>query len=870
MKTDELREKYLDFFVGKGCLRRPSDVLVPKDDPTVLFTPAGMNQFKNQFLGIGPLDFTKATTCQKCLRTGDISNVGVTSYHHTFFEMLGNFSFGDYFKQEAIHWAWEFLTDKKWLGLEPSRLTVTAYLDDDEAVGIWQNEIGLDPKQITREDEYENFWPAGSPTNGPDGVCGPCSEIYYTPPSGKKVEIWNLVFTQFNRVGDPPNNLRPLPKKNIDTGMGLERTAAVMQGFESNYEIDILRPLCDRGGEILGVKYDFASPVGRPLRRIADHVRACTFAIHEGCVPGPEKENYIIRLLLRRASMEGFLLGKREPFLSQLVPMIAEVMRKPYPELHQTIEAVSHVIESEEKQFLGVVERGLTKFRKLVDQARSANRTSLSGDEAFDLHQTDGFLIELTETLAAQEGVSVDMARFKECREEAKKASGRGAFADSVMSEGPIDALKKSGGTEFLGYEAIESKASIRGIIADKKLAESYSSPLVTIGIVLDKTPFYGESGGQVGDTGTIRTASGEFTVYDTQKDGELFVHIGQLKAGSLKVGEEVTAGVDAHRRAAIRRAHSATHILHHALRTTLGENATQRGSKVEGDQLRFDFAHPRSLTNEELISIEDQINQLIAEGAPINTRVMPINEAKKLGAMALFGEKYPDFVRVVEMGDFSREFCGGTHLSNTGQVGICRVVKDELVAAGVRRISCVTGPKAIARMRESENLLREVGMLVKATTAEELPRKVAALQDELRVAKKELSQYASQSLAGMAAKLVNDAPMVGNIKVIVHRADELAREQLKELVDQIRAQAGSAAVLVGQAVDGKVSLIAGATKDLAQRFSASDAVKAAAKLVGGGGGGRAELAEAGGKIPEKLDEALQEGLAFLKNKLGS
>ncbi|WP_240490148.1 alanine--tRNA ligase-related protein, partial [Planctopirus hydrillae] len=549
--------------------------------------------------------------------------------------------------------------------------------------------------------------------------------------------------------------------------------------------------------------------------------------------------------------------------------VIAEVMRKPYPELHQTIEAVSHVIESEEKQFLGVVERGLTKFRKLVDQARSANRTSLSGDEAFDLHQTDGFLIELTETLAAQEGVSVDMARFKECREEAKKASGRGAFADSVMSEGPIDALKKSGGTEFLGYEAIESKATIRGIIADKKLAESYSSPLVTIGIVLDKTPFYGESGGQVGDTGTIRTASGEFTVYDTQKDGELFVHIGQLKEGSLKVGEEVTASVDAHRRAAIRRAHSATHILHHALRTTLGENATQRGSKVEGDQLRFDFAHPRSLTNEELISIEDQINQLIAEGAPITTRVMPINEAKKLGAMALFGEKYPDFVRVVEMGDFSREFCGGTHLSNTGQVGICRVVKDELVAAGVRRISCVTGPKAIARMRESENLLREVGMLVKATTADELPRKVAALQDELRVAKKELSQYASQSLAGMAAKLVNDAPVVGNIKVIVHRADELAREQLKELVDQIRAQAGSAAVLVGQAVDGKVSLIAGATKDLAQRFSASDAVKAAAKLVGGGGGGRAELAEAGGKIPEKLDEALQEGLAFLKNKLG-
>lgn len=870
MKTDELREKFLDFFVSKGCVRRPSDVLVPKDDPTVLFTPAGMNQFKNQFLGIGPLEFTKATTCQKCLRTGDIDNVGVTAYHHTFFEMLGNFSFGDYFKKEAIHWAWEFLTTKKWLGLDPNRLTVTVYLDDDEAAGIWHNEIKLPLDRISREDEYENFWPAGSPSNGPDGVCGPCSEIYYHPPSGKKVEIWNLVFTQFNRVGAPPNNLKPLPKKNIDTGMGLERTASVMQGFESNYEINTLRPICEAAGEIVGAKYDFNAPQGRPLRRIADHIRACTFAIHEGCLPGNEKENYVIRLLLRRASMEAFRLGKQEPCLSQLVPVIVEMMAKPYPELRQTAENVKHAIEAEEKQFLGVVDRGIQKFRKMVDHAKSQKQTTLSGDEAFDLHQTDGFLIELTEGLAQAEGMTVDRGRYNTLMQEHKQKSGSGAFADAVMSEGPLDALRKQGGTKFLGYDKTSADAKIVGIIADKQLVPTYNRTGQAIGVVLDQTPFYGESGGQVGDTGRLVIDGGVFAVHDTQKNGDLFVHIGELQSGALKVGGSVKAEVDAARREGIRRAHSATHLLHHALRKYLGENATQRGSKVEADQLRFDFAHPKGVTDDELLHIEDEINARIAEGAAVDIKVMPLAEAKQLGAMALFGEKYPDNVRVVSMGDFSREFCGGTHLSNTGQVGLCRIVKEELIAAGIRRVTCLTGPKALQRIRETEGLVKQVAGLLKASQPDELPRKVQLLQDELRQAKQELSKYTAQSLAATAKRIVEEAETVNGTKVVIHLAD-CPRESLKEFVDCIREQAPSVAVMLGLVTEGKVALIAGVSKDLiAKKISASDAVKAAAKVAGGGGGGRPDLAEAGGKLPEKLPDALATGGEFFRGKLAA
>lgn len=871
MKTDELREKYLSFFESKGCVRRPTDVLVPKDDPTVLFTPAGMNQFKNQFLGIGPIEFTKATTSQKCLRTGDIGNVGVTAYHHTFFEMLGNFSFGDYFKREAIHWAWEFLTTKKWLGLDPTRLTVTVYLDDQEAFDIWNQEIKLPTNRISREDEGENFWPASSPSQGPDGVCGPCSEIYYLPPgSTKPVEIWNLVFTQFNRVGPPPNNLQPLPKKNIDTGMGLERCASTLQGVLSNFEIDILKPICQAAGEILGVKYEYSAPEGRALRRIADHVRACSFALHEGCGPGPEKENYIVRLLLRRASMEGFLLGKQEPFLSQLVPVVAQMMKQPYPEFGQTIESVQNGIQEEEKQFLRVVESGIGRFQKLVHHAKKEGSRIISGDAAFDLHQTDGFLIELTESLAANEGLSVDMTRFLECKEEHKQTSGRGAFANSVMSAGPLDTLRKAGGTQFLGYESVSADAEVVGIIADGKLTKACESSELQIAVVLNQTPFYGEAGGQVGDTGQLTSGDVVFEVHDTQRDGELLVHIGILKSGKLTVGTKVHAAVDKARRAAIRRAHSATHILHHALRKYLGENATQRGSKVQQDELRFDFAHPKALTADELVNIEDEINVRIADGASITTRLMPIAEARNVGAMALFGEKYPDNVRVVTMGDFSRELCGGTHLSNTGQVGMCRVVRDELVAAGVRRITCYTGPKSLARMRETEALVKEAAALMKSQP-DELPRKIEALQAELRETKKELAKHTVASLADAAAQLVANAETIGGVKLVVHNAAGYSRDSLKDFVDRIREKAPSVAILLGLVVDDKVAFISSVSKDVlvSKGLSASDCVKTAAKVCGGGGGGRPEMAEAGGKDPSKIDAALEAGAAYCRSKLG-
>lgn len=870
MQTNELREKYLAFFESKGCVRRPSDVLIPKDDPTVLFTPAGMNQFKNQFLGIGPLEFTKATTSQKCLRTGDIGNVGVTAYHHTFFEMLGNFSFGDYFKREAIHWAWEFLTTKQWLGLDPERLTITVYLDDDEAFGIWNNEVKVPASRITRCDESENFWPASSPSQGPDGVCGPCSEIYYLAPGAtKSVEIWNLVFTQFNRVGNPPNNLHPLPKKNIDTGMGLERTASCLQGVLSNFEIDILKPMCIAAGDSLGLKYEYAAAHGRACRRIADHVRACTFAIHEGAIPGPDKANYIVRLLLRRAAMEGYLLGRKTPFLHGLVPAIVEGMKAQYPEITQTMKSVSDVIKAEEEQFLDVVDRGLPRFEKLAQRAKSNG--VISGEDAFDLHQSYGFLIELTQTLAEQAGLSIDRDGYEKAKKRHELVSGSGAFADSVMSAGPIDSLKQKGGTKFLGYDSLSSASKVVGIISNKELVSEFSAVGhdAPIGVALDQTPFYGESGGQVGDTGSLIGNGVEFTVIDTQKDGELWIHVGHLKKGKLSVGQSVTASVDADRRSGIRRAHSATHMLHHALRTHLDENATQRGSKVDQDQMRFDFSWPTSLTSEQLTRIEDTINEKIASGSTITTELLNIDDARAKGAMALFGEKYPDRVRVVSMGDFSIELCGGTHLSNSGQVGLCKVLSDEPVAKGIRRISCLTGPKALQRLRDTESLLKEVAQAVKVPNAEDIVRRVTQLQDELRDAKRELAKQASANIAGLVDDLIAKAEDINGAKIITHLAEGLDRDALREFADKLRGKAKSAAVLLGAVVDGKPCLLAAVTKDLNDKgVKAGDCVRDAAKVIGGGGGGRPDLAEAGGKDASKLPDALTTGAAVYRKAL--
>jgi alanyl-tRNA synthetase len=874
MKTDELREKYLDFFVSKGCVRRPSDVLVPRGDKSVLFTPAGMNQFKNQFLGIGPLEFTKATTCQKCLRTGDIGNVGVTAYHHTFFEMLGNFSFGDYFKKEAIHWAWEFLTQKKWLGLDPQRLSVTVYLDDDEAFSIWEREVGLPADRIKRCDEMENFWPAGAPTHGPDGVCGPCSEIYFHPPTGgKEVEIWNLVFTQFNRVGDPPNNLRPLPKQNIDTGMGLERTAAVLQGVESNFEIDTLKPLCRAAGDAVGVKYSFSGEHGRALRRISDHIRAVTMAVHEGVVPSNEKQGYVIRLLLRRALLEGFLIGKQEPFLHGLVPAVVAAMRQPYPDVAASVVAAANTIKEEEEQFLGIIERGLSRFDRIVERCRSSKSAVVTGEEAFELHTQEGFLIEMTEAMAARHNLSVDTKKFNKLLDKHRETSGRGTFSDAVMAEGPLDAIRKTaGGTEFLGYGATDAAAKIVGIIAEKQLVESIEEVghVDPIAVVLDRSPFYGEAGGQVGDLGTLTTERGVFDVIDTQRDGDLLLHIGHLQQGRLSVGNAVQAQVDDSRRAGIRRAHSATHLLHHALRTVLGPNAQQRGSKVENDLLRFDFAHKGPMTADELLLVEEEINARIAEGAAVATEVTDQKVAKERGAMMLFGEKYPDKVRMVTMGGFSVELCGGTHVANTGQIGLCRVISEEPVAKGVRRVVACTGRKALERIRETESLLKEVAQALKAPQPVDAPQRITQLQDEVRQLKQQLAQYTQASVADSVGTLLGEATTAGGAKIVCRRIDGADRDTLREYADQLRAKGGAVALLLAAEIDGKVALLAAVSKDLiAKGVKAGDCIREAAKAVGGGGGGRPDLAEAGGKDPAKIDDALQVATSFYRQALG-
>lgn len=877
MKTDELREKYLSYFETRGCVRRPSDVLVPKDDPTVLFTPAGMNQFKNEFLGIGKLQFTKAATCQKCLRTGDIGNVGVTAYHHTFFEMLGNFSFGDYFKREAIHWAWEFLTDRKWLGLPGDRLTVSVYKGqhgfDEEAYNIWKDEIGLSSDRIACLEESENFWPASAPSLGPDGVCGPCSEIFYHPPgTDQDVEIWNLVFTQFNRVGPPPNNLRPLPARNIDTGMGLERIAAVMQGKLSNFENDVLRPLCLAAADIIGVKYDFDAPQGRPLRRIADHARAVTFCVHEGVIPDRDKEHYVVRQLLRRALLEGYLLGKREPFVYQMVPAVVAVMRNAYPDIAESVASVQNSIREEESQFLGTIERGLGRFEKCTENARRAGVSAISADDAFSLHTEDGFLIELTESLAASRGLSVDRSRFDQLMDEHSDIS-RGGRESAVMVAGPLDLIrKKSGDTRFLGYDTLAADATIVGLIVDGAAVPSvepgYSGP---VGVILDQCPFYGEAGGQVGDTGLLTAPGLKFEVTNSLRHQQtLFVLEGRLKSGRLTTGLTVHAVVDADRRAAIRRAHSATHILHHALHQVIGPQATQRGSRVDGDALRFDFAHKQAMTPAELRRVEDIINRRIAEGADVTTELLDLDAARNKGAMALFGEKYPDRVRVVSMGDFSIELCGGTHLSNTGQVGLCRITSEEPVAKGVRRMTALTGPRALQKSRETDELVAQLQRLLKAHQPQDLLLRVETLQSEVRNLSRELARLTRESVADSVQHLVQNAHVVGGVRIVAHALTDVPRESLREFADQLRDHYGPMALILGAVIEGKVALIAAVSPELVREksLSASDCVKAAARVAGGGGGGRPDLAEAGAKLTDKLPDAIAAGEAYFRSVL--
>jgi alanyl-tRNA synthetase len=935
MKTDEIREKYLAFFETKGHTRKASDVLVPRWDPSVLFTPAGMNQFKDHFLGKVKLEFTRATTCQKCLRTGDIDNVGRTAYHHTFFEMLGNFSFGDYFKREAIHWAWELLTSKQWFGINPDQLSVTVYLDDDEAAGIWQKDIGLPTSRIERMGEDDNFWPAGAPSKGPDGVCGPCSEIFFHPAGGgKSFEVWNLVFTQFNRVGEQPNNLRPLPSKNIDTGMGLERIASAMQGVDTNYHIDILRPLVESAGEVCGVRYNPQDDNGRRLRRIADHVRACTFAVHENVLPGPNREKYVIRRLLRRAVLDGYQMGLRDPFLYQLVPVVARMMKAPYPEIGDTIERVQKGIKAEETTFFGTVGAGLARINKMFDEMRSAGRVIVQGKDAAELYTTFGVPPEMVETMAAELNLAFDWDGYRKAMEEHGEKSGK--IADVVFKTGPLEALKKAlKHTEFLGYETTESPAEIRGIIAQDHLLDSltevgHDNP---VQVVLDRSPFYAESGGQVGDTGVIAGEGFEFQVTDTQKDGDLIVHSGHLVSGTMKAGAKVTGRVDTDRRQGIRRAHSATHILHYALQRTLGKEAHQMGSKVEDDWLRFDFGNPAPVESEQLAKIERDVAEKVAAAEPIGWKFVPLAEARAAGAMMLFGEKYPDPARMVSMGSFSRELCGGTHLDNTRDVGALEIIAEEGVAAGTRRITALTGAKAQEHISKTQGGLSElalklnVGLLDVPAAAKRLAQQVrdlkkalagggkapedpppivklptdqrpdaAQIKTALRDAARALNvapfdapprvvamlaevdelkrQLANRAASGAlsADTLLSGAEQIAGTTVIVAEAPSANANLMRQLIDQIRKKTSPSAVFLA-ATEGsdKVVLVAGVSRDLVDRgVSAGNWVRDVAPVVGGGGGGKPDLAQAGGKDAAKLPEALAKAREVARTMLGA
>ncbi len=928
MKTDELREKYLDFFKSKDHRVCESDVLVPKWDETVLFTPAGMNPFKDHFLGKVKLEFVRATSCQKCLRTGDIENVGRTAYHHTFFEMLGNFSFGDYFKRDAIIWAWEFLTEKKWLGIDPDRLTVSVYLDDDQAAGIWHDHVGLSPDRIARLGEHDNFWPADAPSLGPDGVCGPCSEIFFHPDHGSECEIWNLVFTQFNRQGDPPDNLHPLPSKNIDTGMGLERIAAMMQGVDTNFHIDTLLPLVEAAAEICGMKYDANSEHGRRARRIADHVRACTMAIHENVYPDKQKENYVIRRLLRRAVLQGHEMGMRDPFVYKLVPKVVEMMARPYPDLKDTAERVSQVIRHEEESFLDRLDDGLQRIERIFEDMKFANTKTVDGREAADLYQTFGIPAELFESIARERGFNFDWPAYQQAMEDHADVSRVGETG--VMGDfGPIDEIKREvKTTEFLGYSTVEGSGVVRGLIDGQTRIATLQPTQNHQWLVLDQTPFYAESGGQVGDTGTITGPHGTFVVEDVQKNGDLFVHIGHVTQGSISEGESVSAAVDPDRRAAIRRAHTATHVLHYALQQDLGVHAQQRGSKVVDDWLRFDFANLQGVDDETLLAIEKRTNDKIDSAESVHSEILPLEDARKQGAMMLFGEKYPDPVRMVTIGDFSKELCGGTHLENTSQMVAFEIISEESVSSGTRRIEAVTGEKAQqnqqAVTKSMEDLSRILGVEVS-----EIPELIQQLSRQLKELKKQIASGKKTDLPVAAANptgnskkldyfqqrqllrdsarqlnvpllevvdrvrtmksevdsltkklelldsavdisaddLLKMSEMVSGIQIIVQHLPNSNPNIMRQLIDQVRKKTRPVALFLAttQGMD-KVILVAGISRDLVDKgLSAGDWVKEIAPIVGGGGGGKPDLAQAGGKQPGNLKQALEAAREFMK-----
>jgi alanyl-tRNA synthetase len=868
MSAADVRRTFLEYFREQGHTIVPSSSLVPGNDPTLLFTNAGMVQFKDVFLGKETRDYVRATTSQRCVRAGgkhnDLENVGYTGRHHTFFEMLGNFSFGDYFKREAIGYAWEFVTRR--LKLDPARLWVTVFRDDHEAAQIWTREIGVDPERVTRMGEKSNFWAMGD-----TGPCGPCSEIFWDhgaevaggPPGSpdeegdRFVEIWNLVFMQYDRAAD--GTLTPLPKPSVDTGAGLERVAAIMQGVQSNYEIDLFRDLISAAASVTGsVEVDSPS-----LRVIADHIRACSFLIVDGVMPSNEGRGYVLRRIIRRAVRHGYKLGQSQPFFYQLVPALVVAMGEAFPELAREAAQVARILKLEEERFAETLCAGMVQFDARM---REAGGQIVPGALVFLLHDTYGFPPDLTADIARERGLQVDLDGY-EREMEAQRDRARAASRFGVDQRG---GAQVAGRSEFRGYEELESQGRVLALLRDGESVETLAAGDHGE-VVLDRTPFYAEAGGQIGDSGELLAKPDtRFTVEDTHKRGATHAHRGQLKSGSLKLGDTLTARVDAERREAIRLNHSATHLLHAALRSVLGTHVVQKGSLVAADRLRFDFSHFQPVTPTQLQQIESLVNAQIRANAEAATRLMDYEQAIEAGAMALFGEKYDKRVRVLSFGEFSTELCGGTHVGRAGDIGLFHIVSESGIAAGVRRIEALTGQAALDYVRRIDGLLGDVAHLVHGSRAEaadkvrEALERIRALEKENRTLKDKLALSSGRDLADAAVD-------VDGVKVLATRVDGADAGALRAALDQLKSRLGSAIIVLGSVEsDSKVLLVAGVTPDQTARVRAGELIGAVAAQVGGKGGGRPDFAQAGGSKPQTLDQALASVAAWVRSRLSA
>ena len=853
MTSAEIRASFLEFFRKNGHSVQPSSSLVPGNDATLLFTNAGMVQFKDVFLGKETRDYSRAATSQRCVRAGgkhnDLENVGYTARHHTFFEMLGNFSFGDYFKREAIHFAWNFVTGT--LGIPKDRLWVTVFRDDEEAARIWTEEIGIDPTRCTRMGEASNFWSMGE-----TGPCGPCTEIFYDhgadvpggPPGSpdedgdRYVEIWNLVFMQYDRSSD--GVLSPLPKPSVDTGMGLERVAAVMQGVHSNYDIDLFKALIRAAAEITG-SGDLESS---SLRVIADHIRACTFLIIDGVVPSNEGRGYVLRRIIRRAIRHGYKLGQTQPFFHKLVATLVREMGGYFTELVSGEARATQVLSQEEIRFAETLATGMA----LLDaEAAKLTSTVIPGATVFRLYDTYGFPLDLTADVARERGLSIDQAGF----DAAMEAQRDRARAASKFGAGVRDSVKLAGKTEFQGYDSLTGTGRIAALVFDGALVDVLR-PGQEGQVVLDHTPFYAESGGQVGDTGTLTSEAARFVVRDTRKLGGSFAHVGVLESGELSIGNELEAAVDGERRTAIALNHSATHLLHAALRQVLGRHVQQKGSLVAADRLRFDFSHTQQVMPAELQAIEQLVNATIRRNAPAETRVMAREEAVAAGAMSLFGEKYDSDVRVLSIGDFSMELCGGTHVARAGDIGLFKILSESGVAAGVRRIEAVTGQAAYDHIVRTDQVLRDVASMLRGSR-DDVDEKVRELVERSRRLEKDVQQLKSKLASGQSGDLSAQAKDVGGVKVLAAQGEDADAKSLRDAVDRLRSKLGSSVIVLASVKEGKVVLVAGVSPDIIGRYKAGEIVGKVAALVGGRGGGRADFAQAGGTQPENLAAAL-------------